>query len=77
MPEWVGSPIHRELIAALVRARKAANLTQRELAGRLGRPRSYVGKVEVIERNLSVLEFIEWARALGMNPKDILAKLKN
>jgi transcriptional regulator with XRE-family HTH domain len=77
MLEWVGSPVHRELIAALVAERKAAHLTQRELAERLGKPRSYVGKVEVVERNLSILEFIEWTRVLGVRPQDVLARLEN
>jgi transcriptional regulator with XRE-family HTH domain len=67
--------MHREVISALVLARKAAGLTQREVAERLDRPRSYVGKIEVIERNLSVLEFIEWTRALGISAADILGRI--
>lgn len=73
MPVWVTSPVHRAIIASLVRARKNAGLTQRDLAAKLGKPPSFVGKVESIERNLSVLELIEWAEALGVPVEVVLA----
>jgi transcriptional regulator with XRE-family HTH domain len=69
--------LHREVISALVRARKEAGLTQRDLAGRIGKPPSFVGKVEAIERNLSLLEFIEWTRALGVNAQGLLERLNH
>ncbi len=56
------------MISALIEARKAAGLTQRDVAKRIGKPPSFVGKVEAIERNLSVLEFLAWARAVGVEP---------
>lgn len=72
MPAWVSSPVHRSIVASLVRARVSAGLTQRELANKLGKPPSFVGKVESIERNLSVLEFVAWAAAVGIEPSDVL-----
>jgi transcriptional regulator with XRE-family HTH domain len=77
MPAWVSSPVHRQVISALVAARKAAGLTQRDVAAKIGKPPSFVGKVEAIERNLSVLEFIEWTRALGVSSKDILGTVED
>jgi transcriptional regulator with XRE-family HTH domain len=56
----------------LVAARKAAGLTQRDIADRIGRPPSFVGKIEGVERNLSVLELLAWCRALGVSPGQIL-----
>ena len=75
MPAWVSSATHRAIIAALVNARGEAGMTQRDLAVRLGKPPSYVGKVEAIERNLGMLEFVEWAEALGVSPSDLLSKV--
>ena len=75
MPAWVSSSVHREVISALVKARKAAGLTQRDLAAKIGKPPSFVGKVEAIERNLSILEFIEWTDALGVGQNELLGKL--
>lgn len=72
IPAWVSSSRHRAFIAALIEARKAAGLTQRDLAAKLKRPQSLVAKVEAIERNLSVLEFVEWIDAIGIGPASIL-----
>lgn len=72
MPAWVTHPSHRAVIDALVKAREAAGMTQRDLAAKLGKPPSFVGKVESIERNLSVLELIAWVRAVGADPIKIL-----
>lgn len=43
-------------------------MTQRDLAARLGRPHSYVSKIETGERRLDVGEFVEYAKAVGVNP---------
>lgn len=72
MPAWVSSTVHRALIAALVDARKTAGLTQRDVAAKLGKPPSFVGKVESIERNLNVVEFLEWCDAVGMEPAVVI-----
>ena len=59
---------YREMIARLVEARGEAGLTQQTLADRLGRPQSYVAKVEGFERRLDVIEFLEMAREIGVDP---------
>ena len=63
---------HGALIAALKAAREAAGITQRELARRLDRAHSFVGKIESGERQLNVLEFCEYADALGMDAAELL-----
>ena len=72
MPAWVSSPVHRAVIGGLIQARKAAGLTQRDVAAKIGKPPSFVAKIESIERNLSVLEFIAWTVAIGVDAGDIL-----
>lgn len=72
MPAWVSSPVHREIVAALVEARRQRGMTQRDLAAALGKPPSFIGKIEAIERNVSVLEFVAWARAVGAEPASLL-----
>lgn len=67
------SRTHRNLCAALVEARKGAQLSQHELARRLGRSQSFVAKIEVGERRVDVLEFIEIARALNRDPAELLS----
>jgi transcriptional regulator with XRE-family HTH domain len=60
------------MLELLVRTRKAAGLTQQDLAGRLGRPQSFVSKVELGERRLDVIEFLELCRAIGVDPHQLL-----
>jgi transcriptional regulator with XRE-family HTH domain len=62
-------------MAALVAARERAGVSQRELARRLERAHSFVGKIESGERQLNVLEFWEYAEALDAEPADLLKSI--
>jgi transcriptional regulator with XRE-family HTH domain len=66
---------HRALIAAIAQARKAAGLTQRQLAAKLKRSNSFVWKIEAGERRVDLLEFIEIAYCLDQDPAQMLARL--
>ena len=66
---------HRALIDLLVSTRNQAGLTQRDLAARLKRPHSFIGRIEAGERRVDVVEFIEIARVLEVDPAHLFAKL--
>ena len=53
--------------------RQATGLTQTALAALLGRPQSYVAKVEGGERRMDVVEFLAWIEAT--KAQDSLPKL--
>jgi transcriptional regulator with XRE-family HTH domain len=55
-----------------VEARVAAGVTQIELAERLGRPQSFVSKVEGGDRRLDVIEFLQITKALNVEPEPIV-----
>jgi transcriptional regulator with XRE-family HTH domain len=59
----------------LIDARKESGLTQVDLAKRLVRPQSFVSKFERGERRLDVIEFLDIADALGIDPHQFLAKV--
>ncbi|MBI5453789.1 MAG: helix-turn-helix transcriptional regulator [Deltaproteobacteria bacterium] len=61
----------------LVEARKKKGLAQADVAMRLGRPQSYVSKYERGERRLDIVEFLEVAKALGLEPYKILKELED
>jgi transcriptional regulator with XRE-family HTH domain len=61
----------RELAAA----REAAGVTQRELARRLKRAHSFVGKIESGERQLNVLEFCDYVDVLDDDPAELLRRV--
>jgi transcriptional regulator with XRE-family HTH domain len=67
------SASHRALIAAIVKARKASGMSQREFARKLNRSNNFVWRIEAGERQVNVLEFFEIAKAAGLSP-DVLTR---
>ena len=57
-------------------ARIKAGLTQRELCDLIKRGPNYVSTVELGTRMLEVLEFIEYAEALALDPRKVIGKLR-
>ena len=74
---WVISPDYRAAISALKDARTELGISQRELARRLGKPPSFVNKIEQVERRLDFLEFIAIAEAMGLKASDLLNRLRD
>jgi transcriptional regulator with XRE-family HTH domain len=66
---------HNKLRTTLREARLAAGLTQEQLCKRLKRNRLFVSQIETGTVMLDVLEFIEYAKALGLDAPKLLAKL--
>jgi len=64
---------HEALREALIAARKAAGLTQEQLAKRLKQHQSFVARVESGERRIDVVELVVLARAIGADAVDLLA----
>ena len=56
-------------------ARRKANMTQVELAARLGKPQSFVSALEAGKRRVDVIEFLLIARTLGADPLAIFAEI--
>lgn len=77
MTKSVFTKKHETLRLLLVQARKETKLTQVQLANRLARPQSFVSKFERGERRLDVIEFLEVASALGIDPVRFLQVLKD
>lgn len=69
---WVVSPYYRSVIEAVSKMRRSLGIPQRKLARRLHKPPSFINKIEQLERRLDVLEFIAIAKALNINPTDLL-----
>jgi transcriptional regulator with XRE-family HTH domain len=71
----VFTPTYARFRELLIEARENAGLTQATLAERLKRPQSYVSKFERGERRLDVVEFLEVAQALRIDPFSVLRRL--
>lgn len=56
----------------MIAARKERGITRQELANALGRPQSYVSKIEIGERRLDVIEFVHIRKAIDLDPCKIV-----
>ena len=63
---------YRLFLAVLRDARKNQHVTQLEMAERLGNTQSFVSKCERGERRIDLVEFVEFAEALGVGPEKLL-----
>jgi transcriptional regulator with XRE-family HTH domain len=55
--------------------RRRRGFSQEELADRAHLHRNYVGGVERGERNISLINIIELAHALSVNPRELLKRI--
>lgn len=69
------SPLYAALRTKLVALRKAAGLTQRDLAKRLRREPSFIARIEHGERRVDMLEFYWVCRALRVAPEKVAAEV--
>jgi transcriptional regulator with XRE-family HTH domain len=68
MRDTLRSPRQIKLRKLLRDLREKGSLTQADVAARLDKPQSFVAKYEGGERRLSAIEFVDVARALGLDP---------
>lgn len=61
------------LLRALIEARRSAGLTQADVAGRLGKPQSFVSKVENGERRVDLIELVVLLRAMSLDEVAFIA----
>lgn len=72
----VYSDEYQRVINALKKARKERGITQAQLAEALGKPQSFIAKVESGERRLDVVEFVHLARMVGVEVENILSSIQ-
>ena len=72
---WITSASYAAALGVIVGARKEKALSQRGLAELLGKPRSFISKIENRERRLDMVEFVVLARALGIEPRELMERV--
>lgn len=76
MPKTLGSARQKALIEYLIKARLEAGLTQAALAKKLRRYQSYIATVESGQRRVDVVEFLDFADAIGFDPIDAIKNIR-
>ncbi|WP_066587824.1 helix-turn-helix domain-containing protein [Sphingomonas pruni] len=70
-----GDQRYRALVGILVATRKALGWSQDGLANKLGRHQQFVSRYELGERRLDAVEFVDVARALGLDPAILITNV--
>jgi transcriptional regulator with XRE-family HTH domain len=77
MEKSTHTPEYAALRNELRAARESAELSQRDLANRLGVPHSWISKVETGERRIDLVEFWAFLSACKVDPLRVTRKLLN
>ncbi len=77
MAKSLHTPEYAYFRALLIAAREQADLTQTDVALRLGCPQSFISKYENGERRLDIVEFVKICSALGIQPQSIVADVES
>ena len=72
---WIRPEDHKVVGIALAAARQGANLTQAELAKRLGKPQSFVSSYEAGQRRVDLLEIIRISESLNADPVTLVREI--
>jgi len=75
VPKSIHNAIYKDLIVGLTQARLDAELTQQVVANRLGKPQSFIAKVEGLERRIDIVEFFEISKAVGFDPLPLMKEI--
>ena len=76
MTDSVDTARYRRFREILIEARKSAGLSQTSLAEKLNRVQTFVSKYERGERRLDVVEFLDIANALNIDPGEVLRQIQ-
>lgn len=69
------TPAYQTLLQMLIEARRAAELSQMDVATILGKPQSFVSKYERGERRLDVAEMVTICQLIGLDPHRVIDEL--
>lgn len=66
----------RRVVYAISASREEKGVSQRELSRKLKRHPTYIQRIEAMQRNLNVAEFLEIAEALDVDLKDFIDRVR-
>lgn len=71
------TPEYGLLLERLIAARKAAGVTQKEVAAHLGKEQSHVSKCEHRETEISIIDLWKWCEAIGLPVSKLMRQFEN
>jgi transcriptional regulator with XRE-family HTH domain len=68
MPKSMFSDAYRAMLDVIIAVRREKGLTQEAVASKIGKPQSFIAKIEGGERRLDVIELVAIAGAMDIEP---------
>ena len=75
MSKAIHSAQAKRLRQLLAQHRRDAGLSQAQLAAKIGRPQTFVSKVEIGERRIDLIELLQVLGALRVDPAEFITSL--
>lgn len=75
MPKTIHSERHKRLAELLSEKRKAAGMTQADVAKGMGRHQPFIANIENGERRVDVIELIDLAKIIGFDVHEMIDEL--
>lgn len=75
MTKSIHSRDYGRFLRLLVEARESRSVTQTERAKAIGKPQSFISKVESGERRLDIVELLQLLSAMGIDATEFVASL--
>ncbi len=75
MAKSIHTARHEALRQVIIDKRLAAGLTQQQVAQKLRRYQSFVATVESGQRRIDVIEFLDFAAAIGFKPESVIRSI--
>ena len=77
MTQSLHSDDYSNFVRIITGARKRMGLTHQQVADVLGKPQSYIVKIERNERRVDIVEFVAIAKAMNCDEKKLFAEFSN
>lgn len=77
MAKSLHSHRHKLIATSIAQQRRAANLTQAQVAKALGRYQSFVANVESGERRIDLVELIDLAKIIGLDVRGLVDRISS
>lgn len=75
MPKTIFTGANQVVVGVLRKAREARGLKQEDVARLIGRDQSHISLIERSQRRLDLVEFVDFAEALGEDPVELFRQI--
>jgi len=74
--KFIADERHTALVALIIAKRKAAGVTQQQVADALGQYQSFIARLESGQRRIDVVEFLDLAQILNFDATKALREIE-